>query len=157
MDRPLDVIAYLLAKTVSIAENKPIEAVIAEALEATRREPMQRQDDEDNKAVEEIYAAYPGKCPISGRSTGKCSKNKKQIATLLKTRDEQDIKRTIDRYLEDCKSSKTYIKNFGTLLNQFPESKPETPAPPQKPSTGHQEIWEDPLYKQWREQQKQIQ
>lgn len=150
MERPLDVIAYLLAKEIAKAENRSVYAVLAEAIDATRRETAPKKE-EDPEAIDEIYGLYPGKCPISGRSTGKCSKNKKQIATLLKSRDEQDIKDTITRYLEDCKSSNTYIKNFGTLLNQFPEKKSETTAPPQKPEAGHQEIWDDPLYKQWRE------
>lgn len=152
MERPLDVIAYLLAKEIAKAENRSVDAVLAEAIEATRRETAPRKE-EDTDAIDEIYGLYPGKCPISGRSTGKCSKNKKQIATLLKSRDEQDIKDTITQYLEDCKSSSTYIKNFGTLLNQFPEKKPEKIVQPQQRETGRQEIWDDPLYKQWREKQ----
>ena len=151
MERPLDVIAYLLAKTVARAENKPVEAVIAEALGATKKASDKKPQETDNEAVERVYGAYPTKCPISGRSTGKCSKNKKQIATLLKTRGEQDMIDTIKQYLTECLSSRTYIKNFGTLLNQFPEKKQDAPAIQPKREGGHEEIWDDPLYKQWRE------
>lgn len=148
----LDVVAYLLARAIAKAENTTAEAVLEEAIQATRRDTAPRREPEDTDAIEEIYALYPGKCPISGRSTGKCSKNKKQIATLLKTRDLQDIKDTMLSYLEDCKSSSTYIKNFSTLLNQFPEKKAAPTAPPKQVAPS-QDIWDDPLYQQWKEKQ----
>lgn len=156
MERPLEVVAYLLAKMVSKAENKPVETILAEAIEATRkRDSAQKQEEKkDNMAVvEEIYKLYPGKCPVSGRSTGKCSKDKNKIATLLKERDAEDVKSTIRWYLEDCVESKTYIKNFGTLLNQFPEKKTEPPKPKTEPRAIQQDIWDDPLYKEWRKNQ----
>lgn len=154
MERPLDVIAYLLAKTVATAENKPVDAVIAEALEATKKTSDKKPQEADDEAVERVYSSYPTKCPISGRSTGKCSKNKKQISTLLKARGEKDMIDTINTYVAECVSSKTYIKNFSTLLNQFPENKPEAPAQQPKRDVGGDEIWSDPLYKQWRDRHK---
>ena len=148
----MDINTYLLAEIVAIHKNMPVSEVLADARSAVRGEPVDKPKETDNEAVERVYGAYPTKCPISGRSTGKCSKNKKQIAALLKTRGEQDMIDTIKQYLTECLSSRTYIKNFGTLLNQFPEKKPDAPAAIQpKREGGHEEIWNDPLYKQWRE------
>ena len=147
----MDINTYLLAELVAIHKNMSVEAVLAEARSSVKGWVDNKPKEAPNEAVERVYAAYPSKCPISGRSTGKCAKNKKQIATMLKTRSLQDMVDTINAYLADCKSSNTYIKNFGTLLNQFPENKPEQPAPTIRQESGHQEIWDDPIYKQWRE------
>ena len=71
--------------------------------------------------INNIYNLYPSKCPTKGNSTGKCSKNKKQIESILKTKNVEELKNTIEFYLEDCKKHKTYLKNFSTFLNNLPE------------------------------------
>lgn len=88
---------------------------------------------EKGELIERLYKIYPTTCPISGRSLGKNSKNKKQLETLLKTRTPEDIELTIREYIVDCKNHNTYLKNFSTFLNQFPEKK-EAPAPPPTPA-----------------------
>lgn len=87
-------------------------------------------------SVNRIYSIYPTKCPISGRSLGKCSKDKTKIASLLKTRTAEDIELTIREYIVDCKNHNTFLKNFGTLLNNLPEReepKNQAPVPAQMP------------------------
>jgi len=71
--------------------------------------------------VEEIYKSYPGKCPVSSRVTGKSSKDKDKIKKVLKTISYQELKETINLYLEECIKTKTYIKNFDTFLNNLPD------------------------------------
>lgn len=80
-------------------------------------------DDKDGveEAINRIYAIYPTKCPVSGRGTGKSSKDKKKIEILLRTRTEEEIAETIRQYLSDCAAHQSYIKNFSTFLNNFPD------------------------------------
>ncbi len=76
----------------------------------------------NTKSVDEIYSLYPSKCPIKNSSTGKTSKNKDKIKALLtKEYKFEDLKRIILRYISECKRSKTYMKNFGTFLNNIPD------------------------------------
>lgn len=82
------------------------------------------QGDTNNKDnninnVNNIYSLYPTKCPIGNRSTGKCNKDKIKISKLIK--EGKDLKTIIETYLSDCVKTKTYIKNFGTFLNQLPD------------------------------------
>jgi len=72
-------------------------------------------------SVERIYAFYPAKCPVKGRSTGKSKSDKAKIARLLKDRTEEDLTGIIRRYLDECVSSGTPIKNLSTLLNNLPD------------------------------------
>lgn len=76
---------------------------------------------EFSPAIEKLYKSYPTKCPISGRSTGKTIKDKARIKNLLKTKTENEILKTIERYVEDCNNTKTYVKNFSTFLNNLPD------------------------------------
>ncbi len=74
-----------------------------------------------NEEIERIYKKYPTKCIVSGRSTGKGEKNKQKIATLLKTHTADDLINRIDFYVDDCKKTNTYMKNFATFLNNLPD------------------------------------
>jgi hypothetical protein len=76
-------------------------------------------DNDNDNVINNIYTLYPSKCFVSGRSTGKCAKDKKKIATLLKQG--KDVAKIIEQYLNDCKNTKTYLKNFGTFLNNLPD------------------------------------
>lgn len=71
--------------------------------------------------IDEIYKLYPGKCPVSSRVTGKSSKDRDKIKKILKTISYQELKETINLYLEECIKTKTYIKNFDTFLNNLPD------------------------------------
>jgi len=78
--------------------------------------------------VEIIYNSYPSKCPVGNRSTGKTSKNKDKINSMLKNMSKDDLISKIEWYISDCKKTNTYIKNFGSFLNNLPDtegSKPE--------------------------------
>ena len=70
--------------------------------------------------IESIYKSYPAKCPISGRSTGKKSKDKDKIKSIIKS-GKYNLSKGIDIYLKSCNETNTYIKNFGTFLNQLPD------------------------------------
>ena len=71
--------------------------------------------------VNDVYKAYPSKCIVSGRNLGKCSKNKEQIARLLKDTDKKKLIRAIEMYRADCEKNKIFMKNFSTFLNNVPE------------------------------------
>lgn len=75
----------------------------------------------NNYDVEEIYKAYPTKCVTKGSLTYKSSKNKKQIEELLKTISKDDLIKTIEKYVEDCRKHKLFMKNFSTFLNNPPD------------------------------------
>ena len=71
--------------------------------------------------VDAVYSAYPTRCVVQGRNLGKSSADKKKIARLLKDNSKEKLIKTIERYVEDCKRDKVYMKNFGTFLNNLPE------------------------------------
>lgn len=81
--------------------------------------------------IDEIYSLYPGKCPKTGRSTGKCTKDKKRISTLLKS--ESNVKERIEFYLSDCRKHDIPLKNLGTLLNNLPEIPNSDATPSERP------------------------
>lgn len=86
------------------------------------------------KSSERLYAAYPTRCPVSGRATGKSSKDKKKLITLLAKHSEDELLSIIKRYLADCIETKTYIKNFSTFLNNLPDySQTQEAAAPAEP------------------------
>ena len=96
----------------------------ARTKDAAKEEQTHEQNTEYENEYENvllIYNRYPSKCPIKERSTGKCLRDKNKIKALLSKKSFDDIIQTIDNYIEDCKKTKTYIKNFGTFLNNFPE------------------------------------
>ena len=70
--------------------------------------------------IEEIYKSYPSKC-FSNRSTSKSVKDKSKIKSLLKKNTKDELLTIIDYYIKDCNSTQTYIKNFGTFLNNLPD------------------------------------
>ena len=84
----------------------------------------------DKGDVDAVYSAYPTRCVVQGRNLGKSSADKKKIARLLKDNSKEKLIKTIERYVEDCKRDKVYMKNFGTFLNNLPEydltEKPKT-------------------------------
>ncbi len=98
-----------------------------------------------NDDVENVYSVYPAKCPIKFRSTGKGKKDKDKIKQHLRTHSPDELKQIIIDYVQDCKQSKCYIKNFSTFLNNLPEkSKPK----PQK-SRKFDTTYEDMEVNQW--------
>lgn len=80
---------------------------------------VSKKEDED-EFVEKIYKLYPAKCPCRNISLGKCSKDKDRIRKLLKTYSMEQIENVVKNEVE-TKYGKTYMQNFSTLLNNFPD------------------------------------
>ena len=87
-----------------------------------------RVDDSDvEEFIDRMYALYPAKCPKRGASLGKSYKDKDRIRKLLKRYSFEEIERVIQHEVES-KYEKSYMQNFSTFLNNFPD--PETVAEP---------------------------
>lgn len=114
---------YLLERLVAQAEGREVSEIMTGVdnyfPKAKRVTP--KGDPISKEAVERIYALYPTKCPVSGRATGKSAKDKTKIARLLSVNTEEVLTEAIKRYLEESINTKTYIKNFGTFLNNIPD------------------------------------
>ena len=79
--------------------------------------------------VEQIYKAYPSKCPIKGSSTGKSKANKEKIKRLLKKDyNYNQLIYIIQRYIKECIINKTWMMNFKTFLNNIPDYKEPEPV-----------------------------
>jgi hypothetical protein len=89
-------------------------------MEAKREDPKK-----DNKVskdhIKEVYEAYPSRCVVSNRSSGKCAKNKEKIKNLLKEMPYGNLIALIQHYTDDCMKTDTYMKNFSTFLNNLPD------------------------------------
>lgn len=114
-----------------------IDSVFAEeqvkAIMKLAKEAYETPDDDieiPQEYIDAVYDSYPKNCVVSGRNLEKSSANKKKIARLLKDNSKEKLIKTIERYVEDCKRDKVYMKNFGTFLNNLPEydftEKPKT-------------------------------
>lgn len=92
------------------------------------REPKPIKPPDEDKAgvVNRLYALYPTKCPVSGRHTGKSSKDKHKLEILLRTYTEEKLAGIINRYIKESTEQNSYVKNFATFLNNIPDydSKP---------------------------------
>ena len=82
------------------------------------------------EVIDRLYALYPGKSETreGPRSTGKCSKDKRRIAALLRDHTPEQLERIIKKYVEE--QGGKYLKNFSTFLNNLPEDEEEQAAPP---------------------------
>jgi hypothetical protein len=76
---------------------------------------------QQEEIINRIYSLYPSRCPIQNRSLGKSKKDKERIGKILKEKTESELETIIKKYIEDCKKSKTYFKNFSTFLNNLPD------------------------------------
>lgn len=87
-----------------------------------------RVDDSDvEEFIDRMYALYPTKCPKRNTSLGKSYKDKDRIRKLLKRYSFEEIERVI-RHEVESKYDISYMQNFSTFLNNFPD--PETVAAP---------------------------
>lgn len=71
--------------------------------------------------VDIIYSKYPSECYVKSSSTGKTLKNKEKIRSIIKEKGFDWLRDRVENYLVNCKLNKTYLKNFGTFLNNIPE------------------------------------
>ena len=78
--------------------------------------------DETADFIERMYVLYPTKCPLRGISLGKTRKDKDRLLKLLKTYSMDEIERVITHEVEE-KFGKSYMSNFSTFLNNFPDPK----------------------------------
>ena len=74
-----------------------------------------------NSDIDSVYKQYPTKCPVNSRALSKSQKDKNKIKTLLKKHTAEELIKIIQTYIEECKRSKTYVKNFSTFLNNLPD------------------------------------
>lgn len=88
-------------------------------IEKSKKTKYQLLPDNIKITVDTIYNLYPAKCPYSLRSTQKSSVCKDKISLLVQSKDKEDIEKKINTYLAECAISKTYLKNFETLLNNL--------------------------------------
>lgn len=80
--------------------------------------------------VEKIYQLYPYRDGSNNsRSTGKSSKCKLKIKSILKTG--YPLAEAIKKYLDECKTKKVYLKNFSTFLNNLPDTQEPEPKNPE--------------------------
>lgn len=70
--------------------------------------------------IDKMYSIYPTKCPCRNMQLGKCSKDKERIRKLLKSYTKEQIEKVI-RNEVDTKYGKSYMSNFSTFLNNFPD------------------------------------
>lgn len=112
----------VIALSLTNDEDK-VDEVVDWAYRGLEREPKKNKPANKvlHEDVEKIYALYPTKCPVSGRGTGKSSKDKTRIIALLKTHTVEGLEAVINQYLSDCSRTNTYIKNFSTFLNNIPD------------------------------------
>lgn len=127
------------------AKGKQIEA-IGKQLVGENTAEISRKQKEDDEFVERMYQMYPSKCPMRGTSLGKCSKDKERIRKLLKSYSKEDIEKVFKTEIGN-KYGKTYMQNFSTFLNNFPDpkeiSEDTAPLQPQKPQQ-QQPVHRDP-------------
>jgi hypothetical protein len=89
--------------------------------EETRQDKEETRQEEKNEVIEKIYKLYPSKCPISNRATSKSSRDKEKIKKLLQRTSKEILEETIQCYIQSCKDTATFIKNFSTFLNNIPD------------------------------------
>ena len=78
------------------------------------------ENDEVNAWIDEMYSIYPTKCPCRNTYLGKCNKDKERIRKLLKSYTKEQIEKVIKNEV-DTKYGKSYMSNFSTFLNNFPD------------------------------------
>ena len=90
--------------------------------------------------IENVFSVYPTKCPIKGRQTGKGKKDKDKIKKLLADYTVEELKQIIKEYVDNSKATKTYLKNFGTFLNNIPDNPKPKPSVNKRFSVTYKEM-----------------
>lgn len=114
---------YSLDKATGVKAEKVAKYILA-CLEALGKANDVGAGDEDTEAfINRMYDLYPTKCPKRNTSLGKSYKDKDRLRKLLKRYSFEEIERVI-RHEVDSKYDISYMQNFSTFLNNFPD--PET-------------------------------
>jgi len=71
--------------------------------------------------IDNIYKEYPSRCIVNNRSLSKSNKDKEKIKKMLKDKTKDEMITHIKKYVRECARSKTFMMNFSTFLNQWPE------------------------------------
>lgn len=119
-------LTYVVARYVGKELGISAEELIEEAkgyFKVSDKAPKER--DINTPEIKKIYDMYPSKDKNnSNRSTGKCRNNRLKIAILLDRMPFDELQRRVKEYVEDCESTKCYIKNFTTFLNTLDPDDP---------------------------------
>ncbi len=107
-----------------------------EATQPQKPKPISKQSIDEimreyGDVIDGLYRLYPTSTYRGERgktSTGKCSKDKARIASLLRRHSPEAIKASIEKYVEEMGGK--YLKNFSTFLNNLPEYDEDNPAEP---------------------------
>lgn len=111
---------YSLDKTTGVKAEKVAKYILA-CLEALGKANDVGAGDEDTEAfINRMYDLYPTKCPKRNTSLGKSYKDKDRLRKLLKRYSFEEIERVI-RYEVESKYEVSYMQNFSTFLNNFPD------------------------------------
>lgn len=101
-------------------EEKPYHYIFARDVEVEKKEKPIKVIEENADFIDRIYAMYPSRCPVRNTSLGKCKKDKERIKKLLNDYTEEQIEYIVKKEIEE-KFNKSYMQNFSTFLNNFPD------------------------------------
>ena len=122
----LEVVDKFDLATMAGVKNEALAGYMYACVESLSKVNGVRVDDSDvEEFIDRMYALYPAKCTKRGTSLGKSYKDKDRIRKLLKRYSFEEIERVIQHEVES-KYEKSYMQNFSTFLNNFPD--PETVA-----------------------------
>ena len=122
----LEVVDKFDLATMAGVKNEALAGYMYACVESLSKVNGVRVDDSDvEEFIDRMYALYPAKCPKRGASLGKSYKDKDRIRKLLKRYSFEEIERVI-RHEVESKYDISYMQNFATFLNNFPD--PDTVA-----------------------------
>lgn len=117
----LEVVDKFDLATMAGVKNEALAGYMYACVESLSKVNGVRVDDSDvEEFIDRMYALYPAKCPKRGTSLGKSYKDKDRIRKLLKRYSFEEIERVI-RHEVESKYEHTYMQNFSTFLNNFPD------------------------------------
>lgn len=109
---------------IEVAQNFKEKYIEKMGLNEPKKEKKGKEKDElfedNDDFVEMIYSLYPTKCPKRGASLGKSTKDKDRIKKLLKKYTKVQIEMVVRKEIGD-KYGISYMQNFSTFLNNFPD------------------------------------
>jgi len=74
-----------------------------------------------DSSIKKIQSAYPPKCLLRNKNTNRSNFKKDKLIKLIKEKGTDYLLKAMSLYLDDCKKSQTYIKNFATFINNYPK------------------------------------
>ena len=117
----LEVVDKFDLATMAGVKNEALAGYMYACMESLSKVNGVRVDDSDvEEFIDRMYALYPAKCPKRGTSLGKSYKDKDRIRKLLKRYSFEEIERVI-RHEVESKYDISYMQNFSTFLNNFPD------------------------------------